>query len=192
MFDDGRVVFNGRKDTSKVGVWNKKVEPEVYAELLTMIVKTRVLEKEIKRKTCLKGRSMLIVMRSASDAGDVRTVSLNSGCEGHADLVKRIEGGVHRFHGCREVARAAMTGTLITILLWFCAPVGPFLRTGRRRAAARSNTARYLNTSVRVQRLGDLRDRLERRAAGLGRALHRREARRFVHPERITLVRGGV
>ena len=92
VFDDGRVVFNGRKDTSKVGVWNKKVEPEVYAELLTTIVRTKVLDEEIKRGTCLKGRSMLIVMRSASDAGDVRTVSLNSGCEGHADLVKRIEG----------------------------------------------------------------------------------------------------
>jgi hypothetical protein len=92
LFEDGRVVFNGRKDTSKVGVWNKKVEPEVYAELLTMIVKTRVLDAAIKRGTCLKGRSMLIVMRSASDKGDVRTVSLNSGCEKHADLAKRIEG----------------------------------------------------------------------------------------------------
>jgi len=92
LFHDGRVVFNGRKDTSKVGVWKKQVEPEVYAELLTMIVKTQVLDKEIKRKTCLKGRSMLIVMRSASDAGDARSVSLNSGCEGHADLVRRIEG----------------------------------------------------------------------------------------------------
>ncbi|HEU4780715.1 MAG TPA: DUF6438 domain-containing protein, partial [Steroidobacteraceae bacterium] len=90
LFDDGRVVFNGRKDTSKVGVWKKRVAPEVYAELLTMFVKTQVLDEEIKRRTCLKGRSMLIVMRSASDAGDVRTVSLNSGCEGHADLVKRI------------------------------------------------------------------------------------------------------
>lgn len=92
LFDDGRVVFNGRKDTSKVGVRNKTVAPEVYAEMLTMFVKTKVLDKEIKRRTCLKGRSMLIVMRSASDAGDVRTVSLNSGCEGHADLVKEIEG----------------------------------------------------------------------------------------------------
>ena len=92
VFDDGRVVFNGRKDTKKVGVWNKKVEPEVYADLLTMLIQTKVLDEEIKRKTCLKGRSMLIVMRSASDAGDVRTVSLNSGCEGYADLVKRIEG----------------------------------------------------------------------------------------------------
>ena len=92
VFDDGRVVFNGRKDTKKAGVWNKKVEPEVYAELLTLLVQTKVLDEEIKRKTCLKGRSMLIVMRSASDAGDVRTVALNSGCEGYADLVKRIEG----------------------------------------------------------------------------------------------------
>jgi hypothetical protein len=92
LFDTGRVVFNGRKDTSKVGVWNRKVEPGVYADLVTMFVKTKVLDKEIKRRTCLRGRSMLIVMRSASDAGDVRTVSLNSGCEGHADLVKQIEG----------------------------------------------------------------------------------------------------
>jgi hypothetical protein len=92
VFDDGRVVFNGRKDTSKAGIWNRKVSPEVYAELLTTLVKTQVLDKEIKRRTCLKGRSMLIVMRSASDAGDVSTVSLNSGCGGHTDLVKRIEG----------------------------------------------------------------------------------------------------
>jgi|SRR5882672_7907097 len=92
VFDDGRVVFNGRKDTSKTGVWKKQVSPEVYAELLTMLVQTKVLDEEIKRRTCLKGRSMLIVMRSASDAGDVRTVSLNSGCEGYADLVKQIEG----------------------------------------------------------------------------------------------------
>ena len=92
VFDDGRVVFSGRKNTSKVGVWNKKLEPDVYAELLTMIVRTKVLDEEIKRRTCLKGRSILTVMRSASDAGDVRTVLLNSGCEGYADLVKQIEG----------------------------------------------------------------------------------------------------
>ena len=91
VFDDGRVVFTGRKGTSKVGVWNKKVAPEVYAELLTTIVRTKVLDEEIKRRTCLKGRSMLSIMRSASDAGDVRTVTLNSGCEGHADLVREIE-----------------------------------------------------------------------------------------------------
>jgi len=92
LFDDGRLVFNGRKDTSKVGVWKKQLGPEVYTELLTTIVKTQVLENEVKRKTCLKGRSMLIVMRSASQAGDARAVTLNSGCEGHTDLVKRIEG----------------------------------------------------------------------------------------------------
>ena len=92
LFDDGRVVFNGRKDTSKTGVWKKTVGPDVYAELLTMFVKTKVLDKEIKRRTCLKGRSMLIVLRSASDAGDARTVTLNSGCEGHADLAREIEG----------------------------------------------------------------------------------------------------
>src|SRR5688572_4285486 len=92
LFDDGRVVFRGRKDTSKTGVWKKQLSAEVYGELLTMFVKTKVLDAEIKRGSCLKGRSMLIVMRSASEAGDVRTVSLNSGCAGHADLVKQIEG----------------------------------------------------------------------------------------------------
>jgi hypothetical protein len=30
-------------------------------------------------------------MRSASDAGDVRRVLLNSGCEGYADIVREIE-----------------------------------------------------------------------------------------------------
>jgi len=94
LFEDGRVVFNGRKDTRKVGVWKKQVEPELYTEVLSTIVKTRVLEEEIKRKTCLKGRSLLIVMRAASEAGDARTVTLNSGCEGHSDLVKRIEGQI--------------------------------------------------------------------------------------------------
>ena len=94
LFDDGRVVFNGRKDTRKVGVWKKQVAPELYTEVLSTIVKTRVLDEAIKRKTCLKGRSLLIVMRAASEAGDVRTVTLNSGCEGHADLVKRIEGQI--------------------------------------------------------------------------------------------------
>jgi len=99
LFEDGRVVFSGRKNTSKVGVWNKKVAPEVYAELLTTIVRTKVLDEEIKRGTCLKGRSVLTVMRSASDAGDVRTVLLNSGCEGYADLVKQIEGQFIDFTG---------------------------------------------------------------------------------------------
>jgi len=92
LFDDGRVVFSGRKDTKKTGVWKKQVGAEIYAELLTMFVQTKVLDEDIKRKTCLKGRSVLTVMRSASDAGDVRRVLLNSGCEGYADLVKQIEG----------------------------------------------------------------------------------------------------
>jgi hypothetical protein len=91
LFDDGRVVFSGRKDSKKTGVWKKQVEPAIYAEILAMIVRTKVLDEEIKRKTCLKGRSVLTVMRSASDAGNVRTVLLNSGCEGHADITKEIE-----------------------------------------------------------------------------------------------------
>jgi hypothetical protein len=75
------------------------VAPEIYAELLTTIVRTKVLDEDIKRGTCLKGRSVLTVMRSASDSGDVRTVMLNSGCEGYADLVKQIEGQFIDFTG---------------------------------------------------------------------------------------------
>jgi hypothetical protein len=91
VFDDGRVVYSGRKDVGKKGVLRKQVAPEVYADLLAMLVRTKVLDEEIKRKTCLKGRSVLTVMRSASDAGNVRSVLMNSGCEGYADLVKEIE-----------------------------------------------------------------------------------------------------
>ena len=91
VFDDGRVVYSGRKDVGRTGVFRKQVAPEVYAELLAMIVRTKVLDQEIKRKTCLKGRAVLTVMRSASDNGNVRTVLMNSGCEGYADLVKEIE-----------------------------------------------------------------------------------------------------
>jgi hypothetical protein len=91
VFDDGRVVYSGRKDVGRMGVFKKQVAPEVYAELLTMIVRTKVLDAEIKRKSCLKGRSVLTVMRSASNAGNVRSVLMNSGCEGYADLVKEIE-----------------------------------------------------------------------------------------------------
>jgi hypothetical protein len=91
VFDDGRVVFMGKKDTGKNGVFNKRVDPSVYAELLTTIVRTKVLEKGLKRGTCLADHPMLTVMRSAPDGQSVRTRSLNSGCEGHADLVKDIE-----------------------------------------------------------------------------------------------------
>jgi hypothetical protein len=91
VFNDGRVVFVGRKDVGRTGVQRKQVAPQVYAELLAMIVRTKALDGEIKRKNCLKGRSVLTVMRSLSNAGDVRSVLLNSGCEGYADIVKEIE-----------------------------------------------------------------------------------------------------
>ncbi|HUQ09710.1 MAG TPA: DUF6438 domain-containing protein [Steroidobacteraceae bacterium] len=91
VFEDGRVVFSGRKDTAKTGIWKKQVSPDAYAELVTMIVRTKVLDDEIKRKTCLKGRPVLTVLRSASESGNARSVLLNSGCEGYADLVKEIE-----------------------------------------------------------------------------------------------------
>ena len=102
VFDDGRVVFTGRKDTSKVGVWNKKVAPEVYAELLTTIVRTKVLDEEIKRGTCLKGRSMLIVMRSASDAGDVRTRDAEFRLRGACRSGQADRRAVHRLHRRRK------------------------------------------------------------------------------------------
>lgn len=91
VFEDGRVTFVGRKDTTRSGVWTKQVRADAYAELLATIVRTQVLDKAIKRGTCLKGRPVLTVMRSNSDAGDVRTVMLNSGCAGHADITKQIE-----------------------------------------------------------------------------------------------------
>ena len=93
VFDDGRVMFSGKKYTGKTGLMKKQVGPEVYAELLTMIVRTGVLEEDLKRGTCLKDRPTLMVMRSAPDGRSVRTQSLNSGCEKHADLAKQIEGG---------------------------------------------------------------------------------------------------
>jgi hypothetical protein len=92
VFEDGRVTFVGRKYTGKQGVWKKQVSPNAYAELLTTIIRMRVLDQEIKRKTCLKGRPMLKIMRSQPDTnGGVRTVDLNSGCEGHADVARDIE-----------------------------------------------------------------------------------------------------
>src|SRR4051812_30803292 len=44
VFDDGRVVFLGRKYTGKTGVWKKQMEPNVYAELLASIVRSGVLD----------------------------------------------------------------------------------------------------------------------------------------------------
>jgi hypothetical protein len=92
VFEDGRVLFNGRKYTGKVGQARKQIGREAYAELVTLVVHSGVLDEEIKRRTCLKDRPMLTVMRSLPDGkGGVRVVALNSGCEGHADLARDIE-----------------------------------------------------------------------------------------------------
>jgi len=91
VFDDGRVVFLGRKFTGKTGVVKKQMTPEVYAELVTFVVHSEVLDKDIKRGTCLKDRPMLQVMRSNPDGQSMRMQSLNSGCEKQADLAHDIE-----------------------------------------------------------------------------------------------------
>ena len=93
VFDDGRVVFLGRKYTGKTGVWKKQMDPNVYAEVLTSVVRSGVLDPEnnLKRGTCLKDRPMLTVMRSQPDGQSMITQSLNSGCEKHADFAKNIE-----------------------------------------------------------------------------------------------------
>jgi hypothetical protein len=91
VFDDGRVVFLGKKYTGKTGVMNKQVEKSVYGELLATIVRTGVLDDSIKRGTCLTDHPMLTVMRSAPGGQSVRTQVLNTGCEGHADIAKQIE-----------------------------------------------------------------------------------------------------
>jgi len=91
VFDDGRVIFVGKKHTGKSGVWKKQMDPNVYAETLTTVVRSGVLEGDIKRGTCLKDRPMLTVMRSEPDGQSMRLQSLNSGCEGHADLARNIE-----------------------------------------------------------------------------------------------------
>jgi hypothetical protein len=92
VFDDGRVIFVGKKNTSKSGTFKKQVAAEAYAELLTQIVRSKALDGELKRGTCLPDRSVLTVMRSSPDGQSVRTQTLNSGCEGHADLAKQLEG----------------------------------------------------------------------------------------------------
>jgi len=93
VFDDGRVVFVGKKYTGKTGVWKKQMEPNVYAELLATVVRTGVLDPEakIKRGTCLKDRPVLTVMRSAPDGQNMLMQLLNSGCEGYADITREIE-----------------------------------------------------------------------------------------------------
>ena len=47
VFDDGRVIFLGKKHTGKTGGWKKQMDPNVYAELLTTVVRSRVLESTI-------------------------------------------------------------------------------------------------------------------------------------------------
>ncbi|HTU64994.1 MAG TPA: DUF6438 domain-containing protein [Steroidobacteraceae bacterium] len=91
LFSDGKVIFSGRKFTNKTGVLTKMISPETYASLLTLIVNTDVLDKKLKRGSCLSGRSMLMVMRSTPDGQRMRVRDLNSGCEGHADLARDIE-----------------------------------------------------------------------------------------------------
>src|SRR4051812_29910887 len=59
VFSDGRVVFLGKKYTGKTGQWKKQMDPSVYAELVTQVVRTGVLETDLKRGTCLKDRPML-------------------------------------------------------------------------------------------------------------------------------------
>src|SRR6185295_19897985 len=44
VFNDGRVVFLGKKYTGKTGVWRKQVQPQAYDELLALITHTGVLE----------------------------------------------------------------------------------------------------------------------------------------------------
>jgi hypothetical protein len=93
VFDDGRVIFLGRKFTGKTGVWKKQMTPDVYAELLAAIVRHKVLDADakIKRGTCLKDRPVLTVMRSAPDGQNMLLQLLNSGCEGYADITRDIE-----------------------------------------------------------------------------------------------------
>lgn len=93
VFDDGRVIFLGRKYTGKSGVWKKQVERTAYGEILATIVRTGVLDPEnnLKRGTCLKDRPMLTVMRSQPDGQSMITQALNPGCEKHADFAREIE-----------------------------------------------------------------------------------------------------
>lgn len=91
VFSDGRVIFVGRDQTARKGVMNKTIDPSIYTSLLTLIVNTDVLDKKIKRGSCLPGRPMLSVMRSTPDGQRMRIRDMNSGCAGYADLAKDIE-----------------------------------------------------------------------------------------------------
>lgn len=91
VFEDGRVIFSGKKNTRQLGTARKQVGPDAYAELLTTIIRTQVLEKDLKRGTCLRGRPVLTVMRSQPDGQSMVMSTLNPGCEKHADAAKQIE-----------------------------------------------------------------------------------------------------
>ena len=93
VFDDGRVIFLGKKYTGKTGVWKKQMDKSVYAETLAAVVRSGVLDPEtkIKRGTCLKDRPMLTVMRNAPDGNSMLMQSLNSGCGGYADITREME-----------------------------------------------------------------------------------------------------
>jgi hypothetical protein len=91
VFSDGRVTFVGRDQTARKGVVKKTISPDIYTSLLTLIVRTDVLDKKIKRGSCLSGRPMLSVMRSTPDGQRMRIRDMNSGCAGYADIAKDIE-----------------------------------------------------------------------------------------------------
>ena len=93
VFDDGRVIFLGKKFTGKTGVWKKQMDKNVYAEVLSTVVRSGVLDPDnnLKRGTCLKDRPMLTVMRNEPDGQSMRMQMLNPGCEKMADLARDIE-----------------------------------------------------------------------------------------------------
>ncbi len=93
VFSDGRVIFVGKKYTGKSGIWKKQMDPNVYAELLAAVVRTGVLDPEvkIKRGTCLKDRPVLTVMRNSPDGQSMLMQLLNSGCDGYADITRETE-----------------------------------------------------------------------------------------------------
>ena len=93
VFDDGRIIFVGKKFTGKTGVRRKQMDRQVYGELLATVVRSGVLDPEakIKRGTCLKDRPVLTVMRSAPDGQSMHMQLINSGCEGYADISREME-----------------------------------------------------------------------------------------------------
>ena len=79
VFSDGRVTFVGRDQTARKGIMTKTIDPSIYTSLLTLIVRTDVLDKKIKRGSCLSGRPMLSVptVRPRNGITPLRDVTLN-------------------------------------------------------------------------------------------------------------------